>query len=155
VNHPHPRREFGLVPPEVAGRTSGFEFLQGLLDASHSAPPFSEVAEVWPISAEVDRVVFEAAPSARVYHPMGLVDGGWLALLLDTAMGCAVHSTLEPGRIYTTVEMKTASSGRSARPRASCAAKGCFCTLAVASPARKARSSTAEVALSRTAPRPV
>jgi uncharacterized protein (TIGR00369 family) len=108
VNHPHPRREFGPVPPEVAGRMWGFEFLQGLLDASHPAPPFSEVAEVWPISAELGRAVFEASPSARFYHPMGLVHGGWLALLLDTAMGCAVHSTLEPGQIYTTVEMKTA-----------------------------------------------
>ena len=38
---------------------------------------------------------------------MGLVDGGWLALLLDSAMGCAVHSTLEPGQAFTTVEMKT------------------------------------------------
>lgn len=85
------------MPPEVAGRPSGFEFLQGLLDASHPAPPFSEVAEVWPISAEVDRVVFETSASARFYHPMGLNDGGWLALLLDTAMGCAVHSALEPG----------------------------------------------------------
>jgi uncharacterized protein (TIGR00369 family) len=53
-------------------------------------------------------VAFEASPSARFYNPMGLVHGGWLALLLDTAMGCAVHSTLEPGQIYTTVEMKTA-----------------------------------------------
>jgi hypothetical protein len=73
VNHPHPRREFGLVPPEIAGRTSRFEFLQGLLDASHPMPPFSEVAEVWPISAEVERVVFEASLSARFYHPMGLI----------------------------------------------------------------------------------
>jgi uncharacterized protein (TIGR00369 family) len=53
-------------------------------------------------------VAFEASPSARFYNPMGLVHGGWRALLLDTAMGCAVHSALEPGQIYTTVEMKTA-----------------------------------------------
>ena len=52
-------------------------------------------------------MAFEASPSARFYNPMGLVHGGWLALLLDTAMGCAVHSTLEPGQAFTTVEMKT------------------------------------------------
>jgi uncharacterized protein (TIGR00369 family) len=108
VNNPNPHREFGLVSPEVAGRVSGVEFLQSLLDATYPAPPFSEVAEVWPISVDVGRVAFEALPSARFYNPMGLVHGGWLALLLDTAMGCAVHSTLEPGQIYTTVEMKTA-----------------------------------------------
>ena len=73
----------------------------------HPAPPFSEVAAVWPISVEVGRVAFEASPSARFYNPMGLVHGGWLALLLDSAMGCAVHSTLEPGQAFTTIEMKT------------------------------------------------
>jgi uncharacterized protein (TIGR00369 family) len=108
VDNRNPHREFGLVPPEVAARASGVQFLRGLLEGTHPAPPFSEVAEVWPISVEVGRVVFEASPSARFYNPMGLVHGGWLALLLDTAMGCAVHSTLEPGQIYTTVEMKTA-----------------------------------------------
>ena len=108
MNNRNPHREFGLVPPEIAGRTSGVEFLQSLLDGTHPAPPFSEVAEVWPVAVEVGRVVFEAWPSARFYNPMGLVHGGWLALLLDTAMGCAVHSALEPGQIFTTVEMKTA-----------------------------------------------
>ena len=107
MNNPDPHREFGLVSPEVAGRMSGVEFLQSLLDGTHPAPPFSEVAEVWPISVEVGRVAFEASPSARFYNPMGLVHGGWLALLLDSAMGCAVHSTLEPGQAFTTIEMKT------------------------------------------------
>lgn len=107
MDNRNPHREFGLVSPEVAGRVSGVEFLQRLLDATYPAPPFSEVAEVWPISVEVGRVAFEASPSARFYNPMGLVHGGWLALLLDSAMGCAVHSTLEPGQAFTTVEMKT------------------------------------------------
>ena len=107
MNNPDPHREFGLVSPEVAGRMSGVEFLQSLLDGTHPAPPFSEVAAVWPISVEVGRVAFEASPSARFYNPMGLVHGGWLALLLDSAMGCAVHSTLEPGQAFTTIEMKT------------------------------------------------
>jgi hypothetical protein len=94
VNNPDPHREFGLVSPEVAGRMSGVEFLQSLLDGTHPAPPFSEVAAVWPISVEVGRVAFEASPSARFYNPMGLVHGGWLALLLDSAMGC--RSAFDP-----------------------------------------------------------
>ena len=100
MDNRNPHREFGLVSPEVAGRVSGVEFLQRLLDATYPAPPFSEVAEVWPIAVEVGRVAFEASPSARFYNPMGLVHGGWLALLLDSAMGCAVHSTLEPGQAW-------------------------------------------------------
>ena len=71
VDNRNPHREFGLVSPEVAGRVSGVEFLQRLLDATYPAPPFSEVAEVWPISVEVGRVAFEASPSARSTIPWG------------------------------------------------------------------------------------
>lgn len=100
-------RKFGLVPPEAAARMSGLEFLRGLLDGTLPAPPFSEVMDVWPREAESGRVVFEAGPSSRLYNPMGLVHGGWLALVLDTAMGCAVHSVLAAGESYTTVDLRT------------------------------------------------
>ena len=50
-------------------------------------------------------MVFEADPSARFYNPMGTVHGGWISMLLDSAMGCAVHSTLKPGHAFTTVDM--------------------------------------------------
>jgi uncharacterized protein (TIGR00369 family) len=83
------------------------EFLRGLLDATHPSPPFAETADVWPVSIEVGQIVFEALPSRRFYNPMGIVHGGWLALLLDTVMGCAVHSALEAGQRYTTIDMKT------------------------------------------------
>jgi uncharacterized protein (TIGR00369 family) len=155
VDNRNPHREFGLVSPEVAGRVSGVEFLQRLLDATYPAPPFSEVAEVWPIAVEVGRVAFEASPSARFYNPMGLVHGGWLALLLDSAMGCAVHSTLEPGQAFTTVEMKTTFVRPVRESTGRLRWKGCCCTRAVGSPAQKARSSMVRAASSRTAPRPV
>lgn len=99
--------QFGLVPPDQALRLSGVEFLRGLMDRTLLAPPFTEVCDLWPVEVEVGRVVFEALPSKRFYNPMGLVHGGWLALLLDTAMGSAIHSTLAAGQTYTTVEMKT------------------------------------------------
>jgi uncharacterized protein (TIGR00369 family) len=99
--------KFGLVSPEVAARMSGLEFLRGLLEGSLPAPPFSEVADVRPVEVERGRVVFEAVPSSRFYNPMGLVHGGWLALVLDTAMGCAVHSVLAAGEGYTTVDLRT------------------------------------------------
>jgi uncharacterized protein (TIGR00369 family) len=52
-------------------------------------------------------VVFTGLPSADFYNPMGIVHGGWIALLLDTVMGCAVHSALPTGKAFTTIEMKT------------------------------------------------
>lgn len=62
---------------------------------------------IWPVAVEHGRVVFEATPSARFFNPMALVHGGWTAMLLDTAMGCAVHSVLASGQSYATVDLHT------------------------------------------------
>jgi uncharacterized protein (TIGR00369 family) len=59
-----------------------------------------EIAEV----AE-GRVVFTGQPDFSFLNPMGTVHGGWIATILDSAMACAVHSTLRPGQIYTTGAM--------------------------------------------------
>jgi uncharacterized protein (TIGR00369 family) len=96
---------FGLVPREVASTMSGVEFLQKLRDGALPAPPFAEVADIWIAEVEEGRVVFEAKPSLRFYNPLGVVHGGWSATVLDSAMGCAVHSILKAGQAYTTVDM--------------------------------------------------
>jgi uncharacterized protein (TIGR00369 family) len=57
---------------------------------------------------EEGRVEFEGHPDQSVYNPIGSVHGGYAATLLDSAMGCAVHSTLKPGQSYTTLELKIA-----------------------------------------------
>ena len=59
------------------------------------------VAEV-----EKGRVVFEATPTEESYNPLGTVHGGYLATLLDSALGCAIHSSLKPKLAYTTLELK-------------------------------------------------
>jgi uncharacterized protein (TIGR00369 family) len=103
----NPATKFGLVPRDEAARLSGFDFLRGLQQGLYPAPPFSEVADVWPVSVEAGRISFEGAPSARFYNPMGIVHGGWVALLLDTVMGCAIHSALKPGQGFVTTDMHT------------------------------------------------
>jgi uncharacterized protein (TIGR00369 family) len=97
--------EFGVVPREVATAMTGLEFLRGLRDRKQPAPPFAATTDVWLVDAESGRVVFEATPSQRFYNPLGTVHGGWISTLLDSAMGCAVHSVLKPGQAYTTVDM--------------------------------------------------
>lgn len=59
---------------------------------------------------EIDdgRVVFGATPHEGVYNPIGTVHGGFAATLLDSCVGCAVHSKLKPGQGYTTLELKVA-----------------------------------------------
>ena len=101
----NPYTQFGLVDRELAVSESGYAFLLKLLDATHPAPPFSEICDVWPVEVMEGCVVFEAKPSARFYNPMGAVHGGWISTVLDSAMGCAVHSMLKAGQAYTTVEM--------------------------------------------------
>jgi acyl-coenzyme A thioesterase PaaI-like protein len=56
------------------------------------------VSDLRPVEVDVGRVVFEAQPSKGFYNPLGLVHGCWIALVIDTVMGCAVHSTLEAGQ---------------------------------------------------------
>jgi uncharacterized protein (TIGR00369 family) len=107
MTDPNPVRRFGVVPREEAAMVSGFDFLKGMRDGLYPAPPFAEVTDVWPLAVEVGRITFEGTPSARFYNPLGIVHGGWIALLLDTAMGCAIHSALKPGQGFATTDMST------------------------------------------------
>lgn len=51
-------------------------------------------------------MVFQGTPKADYYNPIGSVHGGYIATLLDSALGCAVHTMLERGYGYTTLELK-------------------------------------------------
>jgi uncharacterized protein (TIGR00369 family) len=56
--------------------------------------------------AEKGRAVFEGEPEAQHYNPIGSVHGGYAATLLDSALGCAIFSTLHKGDSWTTLELK-------------------------------------------------
>src|SRR5499427_2317081 len=90
-----------LVPP-----ASGLEFLTALREGVRPPAPFAGVSEIWLAEVEAGRVVFEALPSARFYNPLGTVHGGWISTLLDSAMDCAVHSTLQADQGYTTTDLQ-------------------------------------------------
>ena len=99
-------RAFGVVAKDQAMALTGLDFMRKVQAGELPSPPFAETADMWPVLVEKGRVVFEGVPSTRFYNPMGTVHGGWLATLLDSVMGCAVHTTLEAGQLYTTLEMK-------------------------------------------------
>jgi uncharacterized protein (TIGR00369 family) len=71
-------------------------------------PPIGETLEFALVELERGRVVFEGSPSPKVFNPIGSVHGGYAATLLDSACGCAVHSSLPAGQGYTTLELKVA-----------------------------------------------
>ncbi len=104
-----PRPDFasvGLTPPAEALAVSGLDFLRGIIAGTYPTPPFSKSTNIWPSLVEEGRVVFEGEPEEGFFNPLGTIHGGWTAAILDSAMACAVHSTLKPGQSYTTVEMK-------------------------------------------------
>lgn len=60
------------------------------------------------ISVEEGQVVFEGTPDEDVYNPIGTVHGGYAATLLDSALGCAVHTTLKGNQGYSTLDLQVA-----------------------------------------------
>jgi uncharacterized protein (TIGR00369 family) len=99
-------RAHGVVPRDVLVAEPGLSFLRALIEGRHPAPPFSKTTGIYLMEAEPDRVVFKGLPTAAFFNPLGTIHGGWTSAILDSAMGCAVHTTLQPGQGYTTVEMK-------------------------------------------------
>jgi uncharacterized protein (TIGR00369 family) len=90
---------------QVDGR-SGLEMLEAIFAGELPRPPIGDTLDFVPIHIERGLAVFQGRPQKKHYNPLGTVHGGWFATLLDSAMGCAVHSTLPAGRAYTTLELK-------------------------------------------------
>ena len=90
-----------------AAGLDGHDQLAALMKADIH-PPIGETLEFYLVELEPGRVVFEGSPSRRVFNPIGSVHGGYAATLLDSACGCAVHSSLPAGQGYTTLDLKIA-----------------------------------------------
>ncbi len=90
---------------EAFGR-SGMEMFEAIFAGELPPPPINETAGILAIHIEPGIAVFQGRPNRRYYNPLGTVHGGWFATLLDSAVGCAVHSTLPAGKGFTTLELK-------------------------------------------------
>ena len=89
------------------GKTvSGITFLKALQSGELPQPPFAVLLGISITEVSEGRVVFTTEPSEYHYNPLGTVHGGVMATLLDSALGCAVQSTLPAGTSYTTLELK-------------------------------------------------
>ena len=89
---------------QVAGLT-GLELMQAMLRGELPAPPIARTLDFVLVEADDGRAVFQGAPGPAHLNPMGTIHGGWYATLLDSALGCAVHTRLPAGRGYTTAEL--------------------------------------------------
>ena len=98
--------DYGVCTPEQIGKLSGLEFLKAMIAGRLPAPPIAEPLGFRLVDVEKGRAVFEGIPGPHLLNPLGSVHGGWALTLIDSAAGCAVHTELDPGTGYTTVETK-------------------------------------------------
>jgi uncharacterized protein (TIGR00369 family) len=98
--------KYGVVPADVLGSFDGLSFLQGIIAGTLPNPPISEVLGFHLIEVATGRAAFEGVPEFRHYNPIGTVHAGFAATLLDSALGCAIFSTLARGDAWTTLELK-------------------------------------------------
>ncbi len=87
-------------------KLAGIEYIRQIFEGELPPPPIAELMGFRGVEFERGRAVFEMTPGPQHYNPIGSVHGGVALTLLDSAMGCAVHTTLEAGVGYTTLEVK-------------------------------------------------
>ena len=92
-------------PAQVAGLT-GLQVFAAMLAGELPRAPITETLDFMLVEVAYGRAVFQGRPLPRHYNPLGSVHGGWFATLLDSAVACAVHTTLPAGKAYTTAELK-------------------------------------------------
>ncbi|MCZ7438398.1 PaaI family thioesterase [Micromonospora sp. WMMC241] len=87
------------------GRRSGLDLMRAMIAGELAAPPITSLMDMARMEADEGRVVVELLPQEFHYNPLGTVHGGVLSTLLDTAAGCAVHTTLPAGVGYTSLDL--------------------------------------------------
>lgn len=95
----------GLATPEMVAGKSGLEIMQAMLDGELPFPHIADTMDFSLIEVGPGKAVFQGVPQLKHYNPLGSVHGGWYATLLDSALGCSVHTMLPAGRAYTTAEL--------------------------------------------------
>ena len=98
--------ELGTLPVAQVFAMAGLDFLAGVRDGLHPMPPIAGPMRMRLVAVDLGRAEFASNPDAHLLNPIGTVHGGYAMTLLDSCMGCAVHSTLEAGEAYITVEAK-------------------------------------------------
>jgi uncharacterized protein (TIGR00369 family) len=95
-----------LAGAALSLQLSGLEYLRRILDGQVPPPPIAVLLGMNIVEVEPGRAVFTLDVGEHLYNPIGSVHGGVFSTVLDSAMGCAVHSTLPAGKAYTTLELK-------------------------------------------------
>ena len=100
------RNDPAPIPPESWRGRPGLDVLRDMLEGRLPEPPMAHSMGFMLVHVEPGFAVFQGRPGAAFLNPMGGLHGGWYATLLDSCLGCAVHTTMPSGRAYTTLEVK-------------------------------------------------
>lgn len=95
-----------LATAAAGAAMSGLEYMEAIVAGKLPPPPIAIVMRMRPIELGEGRVAFEGEPGEEHYNPIGVVHGGYAATLLDSALGCAVHTTLPAGVGYTSLGLE-------------------------------------------------
>jgi len=95
----------GVASPSVAAGMTGLQLMQAMLAGQLPYPHIADTVDFSLVEVDVGKAVFQGIPQVKHFNPMGGVHGGWYATLLDSALGCAVHTMMPAGRAYTTAEL--------------------------------------------------
>ena len=106
VRHRDVTWEDPLIGAALAAGLSGLEFIRGIAEGRIPRPPIAALLGMSIDRVEPGEVAFGLDIGEHLYNPIGSVHGGVFCTLLDSAMGCAVHASLDRGQAYTTLELK-------------------------------------------------
>jgi uncharacterized protein (TIGR00369 family) len=91
---------------EVLPQMAGIDFLKKMAARELAGAPIAAHINMDLVEVDHGTVTFSAQPDASHYNPIGAVHGGYVCTLLDSALGCAMHTTLPAGMGYTSIEIK-------------------------------------------------
>ena len=95
----------GLARPEDVAGLTGLQVMHAMLAGKVPFPHIFETLDFQLLEVAEGRAVCQGVPQLKHYNPLGTVHGGWYATLLDSALGCAVHTMMPAGCGYTTAEL--------------------------------------------------
>lgn len=95
-----------VIPPELLRQRSGVELPGAIMDGALPVLPIGYALDYMLVELSPGRAVFQGTPKFDYYNPSGVVHGGWIATLLDSCSGGAVHAALPAGKGFTTLELK-------------------------------------------------
>jgi len=98
--------KFGLISHDVWREKSSLEVLRQMIAGELPQAPIAGTLNFQLAKIESGRAEFVGTPKIDYYNPLGTTHGGYIATLLDSAMGCAIQSTLEAGKGSTSLEFK-------------------------------------------------